>query len=473
MGKIVRNYIYNASYQILVLFAPMLTAPYLARVLGASQMGIYSYVSSFTNIICTISLLGIYTYGNRQIAYDRNNQLLMSKNFWEIMLCRLVLGIIGTIFFCVIAVLDSDYFLFFISYYPYAVAMFIDCSWVYVGMEDMRPAVMKNFCAKLISICLIFILVKGETDIWIYLLILGTTTLFANIAVYTQLSKYVVWLKPSLCSIKKHIIKSIVLFFPEMAAMIYLQIDKIMLRMLSTGISEVSFYDQAEKIITIPLTFITVISTTVMPRIANEYANCNKEQIRKLLIVSGKCSLLLAFPMMTGLAFISEQFIPWYLGKEFLPTVLVIQLLAPIVISNSLVGISGTQYFTATNQTKILSKAYILAVIVNVIINILLIPQYGYKGAAIATVVSSYVSLVIQYFYFSQQIKIQELFVPGIRYLIGSVIMILCLKLLTGRLKAQIMTTFIQVLLGVLIYLIYLFVINDDILENFIGRIKK
>ena len=94
-GRIVRNYLYNFLYQFVVLVTPIITAPYLARVLGSEQLGIYSYVFSFSTVITTISLLGIYSYGNRQMAYLRDERRIMSKEFCEIMGLRYMLALLG------------------------------------------------------------------------------------------------------------------------------------------------------------------------------------------------------------------------------------------------------------------------------------------------------------------------------------------------------------------------------------------
>ena len=99
MGKIAKNYLYTASYQILVLIAPIITAPYLARVLGATNLGIYSYVNSSGNIITTLTLLGIYAYGNRQTAYVRESRDNLTGTFWELELIRLFLGTVGTVIY--------------------------------------------------------------------------------------------------------------------------------------------------------------------------------------------------------------------------------------------------------------------------------------------------------------------------------------------------------------------------------------
>lgn len=212
MGKIAENYLYNASYQLLVIIAPIITAPYLARVLGAERLGIYSYVSSSGNIISTISLLGIYAYGNRLTAYVRESRENLTKIFWELEITHILLGIAGTaIYFSYIA-FNSEYKIYFEFYYPYILAQFLDCSWVYVGLEDMKPTVIKNCITKLINIVGIFVLVKTENDLWIYIAMLALTTLIADISIYTQLPKYIGKPCLNLKAIPQHLKGSIGLF---------------------------------------------------------------------------------------------------------------------------------------------------------------------------------------------------------------------------------------------------------------------
>lgn len=465
-GRIVRNYLYNFIYQLLVLVAPLITAPYLARVLGAEQMGIYSYVFSFTTVITTMTLLGIYSYGNRQMAYLRDDRKIMSKEFCEIMTLRYALALIGICVYALVAILDKKYTLYFLCFLPYGLATLIDCSWIYVGVEDMKPTAMKNFVAKLASVILVFFLVKEKDDIVVYLLIIGISTLVTNIAVYFQLSKYVDFIKPDIKSLKKHLKGAISLFLPEVASLFYLQVDKVMLKFLSSGTQQVSFYDQAEKIVTIPLTFITVLSTTVMPRLANEYAKKNTKAIEKLLNKSGAISLLMAFPMMFGLCLIANNFIGWYLGEEFSTSAYVIMVLSPIVISNSLTSISATQYFTATNQIKIISKSYVIVAIVNVIINALLIPQYGCVGAAVATVISSYLSLLIQYREFVKQVDVKSMLKLGLKYAGLSAITIIGSYLISMFLDDGVLKTCIQVIVAIVIYLLLLIITKDVCLKE-------
>lgn len=161
MSKLVKNYIYNLSYQIFVIIVPLITMPYLARVLRADNIGIYSYVTSCASIINTVGLLGLYNYGNRQIAYTRDNKETLNNTFNELMSIRIILCIIATILYIVWALL-SEYTIYFIIYYPWLLTGFVDISWFFAGIEDMGPMVLKNFLIKVLNIICIFIFVKRK-----------------------------------------------------------------------------------------------------------------------------------------------------------------------------------------------------------------------------------------------------------------------------------------------------------------------
>lgn len=473
MDKVAKNYLYNVAYQLLVLIAPIITSPYLARVLGAENLGIYSYVNSCGVIITTFSLLGIYTYGNRQTAYIRDNKDALTSMFWELEIVRLILGSFGTIFYFVYMYVNSEYSIYFFVYFPYILANFIDCSWLYVGVEDMQITVIKNFITKIVNIIGIFLLVKTREDLWIYLMLLAVTTFIANLSIYTQLSQYIGIFKINIRNIPIHIKESLKLFLPQVASLVYLQVDKVMLEWLTGSTIQVSYYDQAEKIIMIPLSLITVISTVVMPRIANEYKKGHKENIEKILLKSGRFALGLGMPMFFGIILITRQFIPWYLGDEFSPTIIAIIILSPLIIINCLDGISSKQYLVATNQMKILFISYSICATINIIINAMLIPVFGYIGAAIATIIANSISVFIQYCYILKYIKLFSIFRYGLRYGLGSFFMFLIVFFVTQNMPESIYTTSIQITFGIFLYLIYLLISKDKLFYEGIDMFLK
>lgn len=472
MGRITRNYLYNAAYQLLVILTPIITAPYLARVLGADRLGIYGYVNSSGNIITTCTLLGIFAYGNRQTAYVRDNPGKLTETFWEIEFTRLILGICGTILYAVYAYLNTSFRFYFFLYYPYILAQFIDCTWVFVGLEDMKPAVTKNFVTRVLNVIGIFLLVRKQEDLWIYILLLAVTSLVTNIAAYSQVGKYIGKPAGDIRNIRAHISSSFYLFLPQVAALFYLQVDKVMLQWLTGMSRQVSFYDHAEKLINIPLSLISVMSTVMMPRIANEFKNNNKEQIEILLQKAGRYTLFAAFPMMFGLASVAGCFIPWYLGQEFIPVASAMVILAPIVLLNSLSGISGQQYFTATNQIHILLKAYVSAALLNVIVNAALIPHWGYAGAAVATVGSSLISTLLQYYYLTRQISMKGLVRPGMKYCAAALVMAICIRMVSRNMPARVRTTALQVGLGIAVYMLLMILLRDETMSELAGRVR-
>lgn len=464
MGKIIKNYLYNGLYQIFVIIVPLITAPYLARVLGATHLGIYSYVNSASNLIVNIGLLGLYDYGNRQIAYYRDDKEQTSRIFWELVLLRVLLTVAITFFFCIFAI-NSEYKLYFFLYYPWVLANCMDCSWLFVGMEDMGATCLKNFLAKLVSVVCIFAFVKNINDLWIYILALSISVLLANGIVYSQLHKYIHKAKIEIKNIVVHLKGAFQFFLPQIAMLAYMQVDKVMIATIVGDTSCVAFYDQAEKLIQIPLSLVTVVSTVMMPRIANEFKKDNLLNVKKYVIGSGSFMMLAAFPLAFGLAGIAPQFIPWYLGKEFIPSITAMIALCPIVIANALSGLAGKQYLTATNQMNLLFKSYFITAIINIVLNYIFLQTIGWMGAIIATDVSAICCAFLQLIYMSRSISVVGTIMErSITCIICSFFMFVAVSAIGILMGSRVLTTVTQIISGIVLYFVGLIVTHNPTL---------
>ena len=314
---------------------------------------------------------------------------------------------------------------------------------------------------------------KNESDLWIYISIFSGVTFVTMVSVYPYIKRYINFKICTLNDILSHYKQSILLFLPQVATLLYLQVDKVMLKFITNETNQVSFYDQAEKIVQIPLALITALGVVMMPRLAVEYKRKNKEAINNYINKTIIFALFFAFPMTFGIIAISPALIPWYLGTEFTPVVSAIIIISPIIVLNTLTNISGTQYFTATNQTKILTISYSLAAIINIISNIILINIFGFKGAAISTLLSSTISVFIQYIYLNKQINIWKTLISGFRYLIYAGIMgafVYAIGILIG---VSPLTTIIQVVIGLFIYFIVLILTKDEMVTILLYMIKN
>lgn len=472
MGKLARNYIYNIIYQILVLVAPIVTAPYLARVLGAELLGTANYVVTVSGVFTTIGLLGMQNYAIREIAYVKKDKSALEKCFYELSATRMILLLLTMLLYV-------GYI--YISKYPqlmwiqimYVIAVFVDPCWFYIGMEDMGKAVARNFFAKVANIIGIFILVKTQQDYIKYVFLLSFMTFLASILAVPHLWSYfdIRPSKVSLHAIRKHLKGSLELFWPQVATMIYLSVDKIMLEHFVSS-SAVAFYDQAEKIVKIPLAFITVLSTVMMPRLASQFADDNTVQVKRYLSQTILFSSMLAFPMMFGIAGIAASLIPWYLGPEFIPVAQAIWVLSPIVVLCSLVGISGDQYLVATNQTHVMTISYFVAAIANVLVDAMLIPQYGIVGAAIGTIVAYGISLIVQYKVLLKNIDLKgDMFKSG-RYFLKAIPMFVVVAVMDLKMPATWTTTILQIGIGTVVYGMTLIFCKDEMLAMLLKKLQ-
>ena len=310
MGKLVKNYIYNVMYQMLVFIAPLVTAPYLTRVLGAERLGISNYVLTVATVFGTVGLIGTQNYAIREVAYVKNNPRKLEETFYEIFTLRFVLGILTLLVYALYIHLAAYPYLMLIMTL-YVSAWFIDPCWFFIGMEDMGKAVARNFFAKAGNVIGIFIFVKTQDDYVNYIWLLSSMTLLASLLAIPQLWKYfhIHLVKVSLTRLIYHTKGALGLFWPQMAILVYISADKILLEYLISPAS-VAYYDQAEKLIKIPLSFITVLSTVMMPRLASQFASHNMETIRQYLAEIICFSAFLSFPMMFGIMGIASTLVP-------------------------------------------------------------------------------------------------------------------------------------------------------------------
>lgn len=471
MNKLVKNYIYNVLYQIFLIIVPLITAPYLTRTLSSSSLGIYEYINSIISIVTTFGLIGLLSYGYRQIAYFRDDKVKVAEEFSSLYFLRLILLTIVSIVYLPLS-LFSEYRNYYMIQYSLIVAQYIDISWVFIGFEDLGIVSFRNFIAKLITVVGVFIFIKSDSDLWIYFALFSYTTLITTLSIYPIAKKYIKLCRCRYNKIIAHIIPSLKLFVPQVATLLYLQFDKIMLKQITDSTSQVAYYANAEKIINIPLAVITALGTVMMPRLANLYSNKEKQTIANYLIKTIEFAMFIAIPMAVGLAIISDGFIPWYLGKEYMASSLAIMVLSPICILNAFSNILGAQYLTAVNKTKELTVAYYGAAVVNVILNALLIPGFGYLGAAIATVVCSLVSVIIQFHYVSKDISFMGIRKQIFKNVISAVCMMILLCLLKNVLAIKALSTIIEVFIGSVTYICISVLMKDEIMGFIIYKIK-
>lgn len=470
--SLIKNYFYNVGYQIFVIIIPLVTVPYVSRVLGSEGVGINAYTNSIIQYFILFGSIGINLYGNRTIAYNRDNKKKMSQIFWEIALLRMICIAISYLIFIIFLSVVSEYQIFYFYQSFLIIAAGLDISWFFMGNEDFKKTVLRNTLVKIVSLIAIFVFIKSKSDIGLYILILSLSILFGNLTLWPYLRKMVNLSNIKQLNLWRHFLPSLALFIPQVATQVYLVLNKTMLGIL-VGVKSTGYYENSDKIVKVILAIVTATGTVMLPRVANTFAKGQKDKVAKYLYQSFDFVTAICFPMALGLSAIAPKFSVWFLGSEFKITGGLISILSLVIIFIGWSNVLGTQYLLPTNQTKYYTISVVSGALINLILNFPLITKYGVYGAVVSTVISEFTVMAVQIFLARKTLQISVLFSGKWKYMISALLMFVLVRGLHNILPGSIVYFGIEVVLGIAVYLFLLFIFRAPIIGLLKNMIKK
>lgn len=471
--SVTKNYIYNLIYQIMVLILPLITAPYISRVLGAENIGIYSYTLSISAYFILFGSLGIALYGQREIAYKQKDKEKYSITFWEIFFLRILTMTIALILYYFIFAKGEQYQTYYKVLILEIIGNCIDISWFFQGLEEFKKTVTRNMVVKLISVVCIFLLVKTQNDLYIYFWIYVLSILIGNISLWLYVPKYVSKLKLKKLHLLKHLKPTIALFIPQIAIQVYTLLDKTMVGAIISDKSEVGYYDQGQKIIKILLAVITSLGTVMLPRIANTYSRGEKEEITRYMKKSFNMVFILAFPMIFGIIAVSKAFVPVFFGPGYEKVVILINVISPIILLIGLSNVTGTQYLLPTKRQKEFTTSVVCGAVVNFILNSCLIWKYGAIGASIGTVIAELTVTIVQMYFVRNDFNIKKIAKLSKKYIVASIIMFIVCLVVRQVINNNLISVAVQVIIGGLTYALCLLILKDEFVYEMLNRLKE
>lgn len=471
--SLAKNYLYNVAYQIITLVIPLITVPYVSRVLGADGIGINAYTNSIVQYFILFGTVGISLYGNRTIAYVRNNKAQLTKTFWSIVYLQIVMSSISFVFYILFIILfaKNDKLILILQSIN-LLAAGIDISWLLMGIEDFRKTVTRNLVVKIIGVICIFIFVTQKADLWKYTLIISSSMLFGQIVMWAYLPQIVERQRIKVYDVTRHIAPSFKLFLPQIAIQIYLVLNKTMIGWFSTK-SEVGIYENSDKIVKMVLTVLTATGTVMLPRISNVFARGEMQKVKDYINKSLSFVSYLGIPMMLGLASITKNFVPWFFGADFLKCTQVLPILSPILVAIAWSNVLGIQYMIPTGKSNEFTISVTAGALVNFILNLILIRRYASSGAAISTMLAEIAVTLLQIFMLRKDLNIIALYKDLLKYLVASILMTAIILILGSILKVSILSTAIQVFAGLIIYVSCLFALKSEMNSYLFSNIRK
>lgn len=447
-----KNLFFNMLYQALNMVLPLITAPYLARVIGAKGTGIFSYYYSIAGYFVLFGMLGINNYGNRSIAMSRDDKKEMSKKFWGIYCVQLISGVTSSLAYIVfIQSIHSGYKIVAWLNIFYVVSSILDINWFFFGLEEFKWISIRNAIIKILSVIFILVLVKEKNDIYIYILIMSMSIFFSQIVLWPKAIKMLYFERPSWCEIKTHIKPILVLFIPVVAVSLYKMMDKVMLGGISTKIQS-GLYENAEKIINIPIVFVNALGTVMLPKMSNLLMKGEKEKSRQYIRDSMQFTMFLALAVAAGTAAIAKNFAPVFFGDEFIDCGKLMICLSPITVFISWANVIRTQYLIPNKKDKEYIFSVIFGAIVNICINLVLIGQLGALGACIGTVFAEMSVMIIQTIAVRKELELKKYLKDSWIFLVAGNCMLGIVFYVGKWIGASIHGLILQFLIGVLIY---------------------
>ena len=477
MKSLQKNFLYNVLYQILLVILPLITAPYISRTLGATAVGVYSYTYSVAYYFLLIAMLGIGNHGNRSVAAVRDDREKLNKTFssiYSLQVMTFSIAILAYAFYLVLFVKDNR--LIVLLQLIYVTSGLFDIGWLFFGLEQFKLTVARNTLIKISTVVLMFVFVHKPSDLWKYTLIMSAGTLFSQAYLWLYVKKYVSFKKCSVKEIASNIKPVLILFIPVLAYSIYKVMDKIMLGNMSSY-DQVGFYNNAEKIINIPMGIITALGTVMLPRMSNIVANGDKKRVDDYIRISAKLVTLLSSAIAFGLMGVSSVLAPVFFGDEFIACGEIIRLLSVTVFFIAWANVIRTQYLIPNKRDSIYLTSTMVGAILNLIINWMLIPKYQANGAAFGTIVAEFSVMLVQMVAVKNELPMRKYIMAYSPILIIGLTMAVLVDRIGIKLGVSISTLAIQILAGGFFFCIatiaYLRISNDEMWRLVVDSIKK
>lgn len=463
-NNLVKNYFYIIAYQLVTIVTPLFTTPYVSRVLGPEKIGVDAYVYSYVQLFMLIVLLGLPTYASKKIAQasSKNAERII---FSELFSFQLLLTVVTIFLYGLFIIFFKKYQILFGLYSFTIVSTGVDTSWYFVGKEKISSVMTRNIIVRLLTVVAILTLVNTSEDLWKFVLISGCSLFMGQVVtgglVFKEINGFVFNIK----AIIKHSTPIFILFIVPGMTIFSLSISKILLGYWN-GEVQVGMYNQAYKLYVMVISFISAITSVLMPRMSRDFSNNNHNEIRRFLHFSIRLISATAIPLSIGIIIVSKQFIPWFFGNDFTLVAPILSIISISFVIKGLTDILGIQYLVVANKNKEYAFSVAVGSISNLLVCYLLLSlDYQALSLAIGLLVGTLFSLVIELIYARYAYSFLFVLKCLIKYGFFSILMGIGIYLVPTHSIKTINSLVIQLIVGIIIYFTLLAISSDPLMK--------
>lgn len=420
MNKYIKNYILSVASTVMSLVFPIITFPYVSRVLGPDNLGLVNFAQAYGYYFTHLASFGISSYAIREVSKERDNKEKVDKIANEIFNLNLFFSVISTVLYFAIVIAVPKFRENFILYLIYSVVIlsnFMMLDWLLQSYDDYLFTTVRSLIIRTLSVVSVFVFVNKEADYPIYLLISCFAEMGARISnvAYCKKNYISLRLKRKFLNFQSHIKPMFTLFTFRMVNSISTNLDKIMIGFMLTY-TNVGIYSAGIKFALMISPIVETVGIVLFPKI-NIAANSNKSDYYKNLKINYDMILLLGVPMAVGLYLVSPRLIVLFSGDEYFNAISVARIMAIIIALGPIGDMLGSKILLIMKKDKELLICSGIVAVSNVVLNIIFIPIWGVNGAAIASVLSYVVAVLSRLYYAKKTVQFSLISLSAVKYL--------------------------------------------------------
>lgn len=477
MNSIKQNFFFNALLSLSQVVFPLITFPYVARIILPTGIGEVTFVESICRYIILFTALGIPIYGVREIAKFKDEKEKLNKLFTELITIHLVITIIISLIFVLsiylIPLLHKNIEFYLLGLFLILSNVFL-IEWYFQGIGQFKFITIRNLIVKTILTIFIFIVVKEKNDTIAYFSILVITSILnAVINFIYALRTIKLDFSSNLYELKRHI-KPLFYIFSSIAFIsIYTLLDTIMLGFM-TDERIVGLYSTGLKVSRIPMLFIGALGVVLIPKLSEHFHHNRQDDFIYLINKSINVVITFSIPTLFLLFSLSDTIIVIFAGKNFIEAGSVLKILSILSLLIGLSNIFGLQVLTPMGKDKYLTYSVLIGMIISLTLNFILIPIFKEKGAAISNIIAEIAVTIATIFFANKFIKLTIDWKFVFKTIISSIPLFFIPIFLSRYVRSHISILFITIVLSGIYFLpIQLLFVKNELFIDLKKKIIK
>lgn len=395
------NFIMNFLLTASSILFPLITFPYVSRVLGPTGTGAVAMGTSLVSYFTMVAMLGVPTYGIRACAQVRDNREKLSQTVQELLIINLVMAIISYAAFFLLLWLVPGFREESTLYTICSAAIILNVvgvNWVYQALEEYSYITFVSILFKALGLALMFLLVRNSGDVLWYGLVTVVSSFGSAVFNFIRLRKLIDLRPCRPWNFRRHLYPIFTFFFMSVATTVYTNLDTVMLGVMKNN-EVVGYYNAAIKIKTILVTLVTSLGTVLLPRLSYYYEQGKEKEFLSLVSKAFSFVLLFSIPCCLYFSVYAREVVEFLSGPGYLPAVAPMIILMPTILFIGLSNITGIQVLVPTGKETLVLRSVILGAVVDFLLNLILIPSLGASGAAMGTLCAEFAVTLLQFWY--------------------------------------------------------------------------